>query len=43
MAGAGGGTNAMGVFKSVRAWRFERCPARPKALGPGRGQLFLDI
>jgi hypothetical protein len=41
IAVAGGGTNAMGVCKNVRAWRCIRCPARLQACCPGEGLLLL--
>jgi ribosomal protein L37E len=41
IAVAGGGTNAMGVSKNVRAWRCKRCPARLQASCPGGGLLLL--
>ena len=41
IAVAGGGTNAMGASKDVRAWRCTRCPARLQACCPGGGRLLL--
>ena len=41
IAVAGGGTNAMGVSKNVRAWRCTRCRARLQACCPGEGLLLL--
>ena len=42
IAVAGGGTNAIGVSKNVRAWICTRCPARLQACCPG-GVLLLLI
>jgi hypothetical protein len=38
---AGGGTNAMDVFKNVRDWRCTRFPARHQACCPGGGLILL--
>jgi len=41
IAGACGGTNAMGVSMNERARGCSRCPAQPQTCCPARGRLLL--